>query len=202
MTAAAGLPLDAVVVGRVAGSYGVRGWLRIEPFNEPEESVLLLAPRWFLQGAPTAVYPASNPSGLVGAAGIRPPAGVPFALRAEVQVENCRVHGAGLVAKVAGVEVKEQADALRGCEVSVRRIDFPDPGEDEFYWVDLIGCSVTTPDGVRLGEVEAVDHHGAHPLLRLRRDDGGEQMIPFVSAHVLEVDVSGRRIVADWDPDF
>jgi 16S rRNA processing protein RimM len=39
-------------------------------------------------------------------------------------------------------------------------------------------------------------------LLRLRADDGRERLIPFVDAHVPVVDVAGRRIVADWDPDF
>ena len=98
--------------------------------------------------------------------------------------------------------MREVAEALRGCEVAVSRADFPPAGRDEFYWVDLIGCQVSTPEGVALGVVDAVDDHGAHPLLRLRADDGRERLIPFVDAHVPVVDVAGRRIVADWDPDF
>jgi 16S rRNA processing protein RimM len=84
----------------------------------------------------------------------------------------------------------------------VSRADFPAADPDEFYWVDLIGCAVVTPDGVDLGSVEAVDDHGAHPLLLVRAQDGRERLIPFVSAHVPEVDLAGRKIVADWDPDF
>jgi 16S rRNA processing protein RimM len=59
-----------------------------------------------------------------------------------------------------------------------------------------------TPAGLALGRVDSVDHYGAHPLLRLRTDQGTETLIPFVSAHVLEVDLPARRIVADWDPEF
>lgn len=198
VTPVAGLPADSVVVGRVEGAYGVRGALRVEPFNDPQDSVLLRARRWYLTAS------ASPQSARVGAAAHGAPGrgARPFPLPAMVEVSNCRAHAAGLVATVSGIEVKEVADALRGCEIAVSRADFPPAEGGEYYWVDLIGCEVVTPGGVPLGIVESVDDHGAHPLLRLRADDGRERLIPFVEAHVPEVDVVGRRIVADWDPDF
>jgi 16S rRNA processing protein RimM len=194
----AGLPADSVVVGRVDGAYGVRGALRVEPFNDPQDSVLLRARRWYLT-APAARQPGQPGAAAHGGSGR---SARPFPLPAMVEVSNCRVHAGGLVATVSGIEIKEVADALRGCEISVSRVDFPPAEGGEYYWVDLIGCAVVTPDGVSLGVVESVDDHGAHPLLRLRADDGRERLIPFVEAHVPEVDVVGRRIVADWDPDF
>lgn len=194
----AALPADAVVVGRVEGAYGVRGMVRIEPFNDPRDSVLLKARRWYLTGPASRQKGPSGKDGL-GAAGRQ---ASPFRFPAVVEVSRCRVHAAGLVATVSGIDVKELADALRGCEVAVSRADFPPAESGEYYWVDLVGCAVVTPDGVPLGVVEAVDDHGAHPLLRLRAEDGRERLIPFVDAHVPEVDVVGRRIVADWDPEF
>lgn len=201
VVAVAELPADAVVVGRVDGAYGVRGALRVEPFNDPRDSVLLKARRWYL------TLPASWPKGpsakggpaAHGAAG-RP--ALPFGLPVVVEASRCRVHAASLVATVSGIDQKEVADALRGCEISVSRADFPPAESGEYYWIDLVGCAVVTPDGAPLGVVDSVDHHGAHPLLRLRAEDGRERLIPFVEAHVPEVDVVGRRIVADWDPEF
>ncbi len=176
------------------GSYGVRGSLKIEPFNAPDESVLLHSRRWYLQRlAP----------GRPGQAASRLGIDLPIVLPARLAVESCRVHSAALIASVVGIGSKEAADALRGCELGVSRVDFPATTKDEFYWVDLIGCSVVTPAGWSLGVVDSVDHYGAHPLLRLRATPGGgETLIPFVSAYVLEVDIAARRIVADWDPDF
>lgn len=187
------LPSDLVTVGRVLSSYGVRGSLKIEPFNAPDESVLLLSRRWYLQ------RPAP---GRPGQAASRLGVGLPIVLPARLAVESCRVHSAVLIASVVGIDTKEAADALRGCELGVSRADFPATTKEEFYWVDLIGCSVVTPAGLALGVVDSVNHYGAHPLLRLRAAQGGETLIPFVSAHVLEVDIAARRIVADWDPDF
>ncbi|NLD70997.1 MAG: 16S rRNA processing protein RimM [Limnobacter sp.] len=182
-----------VVVGRIVGSYGVRGWLRIEPFNDPNESVLLTARRWLFH------RPALPGTAMPGDRASRP--GLPT-LPAEFEVLRCKVQGDILLAAVEGVDAKEVADTFRGCEVAVDRSEFPPAGDDEFYWVDLIGCLVATPDGVELGLVEGLDDHGAHPLLRVRDPQGRERLIPFVSTHVPEVDVPARRIVADWDPDF
>src|SRR5690606_6777008 len=130
--------------------YGVRGELRVEPFNDPQDSVLLRVRRWYL------VAPAPRSSGQAGASspgasgrGVRP-----FPLPAMVEVSRCRVHAVGLVATVSGIEIKVVADALRGCGIAVSRADFPPSDGGEYYWVDLIGCAVVTPDGVPLGIVE------------------------------------------------
>jgi 16S rRNA processing protein RimM len=182
------VPDDAIVVGRVAGGHGLKGAIRLEPFNDPADSVLRRARRWYLSEG-------SRPAGA-------PSVSRPFALPVLIQVLRCRLQGGTLVATIEGVDVREVADALKGCEVAVSRSEFPAPGRDEYYWIDLIGCAVDTPAGQALGRVAAVDDHGAHPLLRLTSADGRERLIPFVPAHVVEVDVGGRRIVADWDPDF
>lgn len=205
-------PADAVPVGRIEGAYGVRGALRIEPFNVPHESVLLKVRRWYLKPSPShrlaanvahardaiaRKLPASR-----GSPSLSDPPRPDFALPAMVEVLRCRVHGMNLIANLRGIEIRELAQALRGCEILVSRADFPPAAEGEYYWTDLIGCAVSTIEGVPLGVVTAVDDHGAHPLLRLQADDGRERLIPFVEAHVPEVDVAARRIVVDWDPDF
>lgn len=190
LPARAELPADGVVVGRVEGAYGVRGAIRVDTFNDPHDSVLCHAKRWHL------AEPVSPPV-VAGPRRVRP-----FALPASLQVDDCRVHGEGLVATLCGIASRDAAEALRGCELVVSRQEFPPPEEGEYYWVDLIGCEVLTPAGLPLGTVESVDDHGAHPLLRLRGEDGRERIIPFVEAHVPEVDLASRRIVADWDPDF
>lgn len=181
------------MVGRVSGTYGIRGWIRVDPVSAPPESVLLGATRWWLRAAAAAAEP-----GLVAQAR----AGQSVRAPRCVAIERVRVHADALVAKPAGIETREAAALLKGEQVLVSRADFP-PGEDgEFYWADLIGCRVVNPAGEDLGEVFAVEDHGAHPVLRLRQPDSAERMIPFVSAFILQVDLAGRRILADWQTDY
>ncbi len=119
-----------------------------------------------------------------------------------VAIEHVRPQGTNIVAKLAGCEDRDAALAWRGAEVLIGRERFPATADDEYYWVDLVGCRVDDGEGHPLGEVLEVVDHGAHPLLRLAGRDGREHLIPFVAAHVGEVDVAGRRIVADWSLDY
>jgi len=170
------LPDDLVVVGRVSGAYGVKGLVRVAPFNAPEESVLCSVRDWWLaQGA--------------------------SAVRA-VRAESARVHSDALLCRIRGVDDRDQAEALKGAEISVRRSDFPAGDEDEVYWTDLIGCRVLTPEGIDLGRVTSVDEYGADPVLRLDDGDGQSRLIPFVPAWIVSVDTAARTIVADWQPDY
>lgn len=86
------------------------------------------------------------------------------------------------------------------------RSSFPTAAEDEYYWVDLIGLEVVNREGVALGTVREPARHGPQTTLVLSfpQEGGkeGERMIPFVSAFVDKVDVAGRRIVVDWQPDY
>ena len=84
---------------------------------------------------------------------------------------------------------REQAQELRGQPVTVPVSALPEPDEDEFFHVDLIGCEVWCGER-RVGAVRTVHTYPANDVLEL---ESGE-MIPFVDDAVEAVDVAGRRI--------
>ena len=74
----------------------------------------------------------------------------------------------------------------------------------EIYWADLVGVAVVNREGVALGKVVAVQEYGAHPVMRVApgpAEARSERLIPFVAAHVDEVDLPARRMVVDWQAD-
>ncbi|WP_240988202.1 ribosome maturation factor RimM [Cupriavidus phytorum] len=187
------LPEDLVEVGYVSAAYGIRGWIKVQPHAD-DASALLHARRWWLLSPPQA--------GLVAAKAAE-------AARAEpvcVKIAQSREHSGTVVAQAAGVADRNLAEALRGRRVWIRRADFPAPEEDEFYWVDLIGCSVSNEQGELLGEVSGLIDNGAHQILQVAfvQPDGkaGERLIPFVDAFLRTVDTAGKRIVVDWGLDY
>lgn len=171
-TATESPPADLVEVGRVIDAYGIRGWIKVAPFNDPEDSVLRTSRRWWL------------PDG------------------SRLDVDRVRVHGATIVAHPVASADRDAAERLKGLTLRISRADFPSGGKDEVYWIDLVGCGVFNPGGEALGIVHAVHDYGAHPILLLRAETGRERMIPFVAQWIVEVDLERRRIVADWDPEF
>lgn len=188
-------PLDLVDVGRVAAAHGVHGWLKIQPYSQQGEA-LRLADVWWLA-------PENEP--------------VARAMRATVLA--CRTAGTFLLAKLENVTDREAASALRGRTVRVARSCFPSTADDEYYWVDLIGCllyGLRGAEQVLLGQVDAVFDNGAHAVLEVVPgvlsdagvftadvDGRGRRvLVPFVAAHVGCVDLQARRIESDWPAEF
>ncbi|MNQ36567.1 Ribosome maturation factor RimM [compost metagenome] len=125
-----------------------------------------------------------------------------------------------MVAQLAGIADRDQAEAMRGYSVQAPRGSFPAPEEDEYYWVDLIGCALYTSangEPALIGVVDEVLDNGAHAVLKVLRQKVGaegpepilnakgrpaEMLVPFVRAHIHAVDLAARRIDSDWPADL
>jgi 16S rRNA processing protein RimM len=102
------------------------------------------------------------------------------------------------VARVKGVTSREDAQALNGVELYARREQLPPPGEDEFYYDDLVGLDAATREGSTLGRVVALSNFGAGDILEIAPEGGGETLLlPFTKAVAVEIDFSARRIVIE-----
>lgn len=186
----AALPPDAVELGRVQESWGIKGWVRLHS-HSADPLVLLHTKRWYL----------SPPQGRY-ARGFDA-----FTGTVAVQVAEVKVHADGLVAKFEPVADRNAAEALKSAVISVSRADFPpsSSSDDEFYWIDLLGLSVVNREGVALGVVRDLLATGPNSVLCLEYDADGkthERMIPFVSVYVDKVDLAARCITVDWQPDY
>jgi 16S rRNA processing protein RimM len=190
--AAPAWPADALEVGRVTDAWGVKGWLKVQPFSADPQA-LLGSRHWFVK--PPDVDALAGPD----RAGRRYPA--------FLSIAEARPHGDGIVALAAGIADRAAAEALRGARLFVGRSGFPDTGKDEYYWVDLIGLEVKNRQGEHLGEVSGLIDTGAHCVLRIRpeggeNDEPAERLIPFVAAYVDDVSLAQRLIMVDWGLDF
>lgn len=178
------LPADAIEVGRIADAWGIKGWFKVLP-HSADPQALFSSKRWFLQ----------------------PPEKGPQAFRGTVllRVREAKDHSDSVVARADGVEGRDAAEALKGARIFIPRSSFPTASDDEYYWVDLIGLEVVNREGVRLGQVKDLMATGPQTVLVVAYEEGGkalERMIPFVSAYVDKVDVPGRRIDVDWQPEY
>jgi 16S rRNA processing protein RimM len=178
------LPADAVEVGRIADAWGIKGWFKVVSHSGNPQA-LYTAKRWYLQpserGAKT------------------------FAGTVILPIRQAKDHSDTVVAWAQGIDDRDAAEALRGARVFVPRSSFPSTTEDEYYWVDLIGAAVVNREGVALGVVRELMSTGPQTVMVLGyAQDGKEQerLIPFVSAFVDKVDVPGKAITVDWQPDY
>ncbi|MES2508574.1 MAG: ribosome maturation factor RimM [Pseudomonadota bacterium] len=188
-----GLPDDAIEVGRILDAWGVKGWVKILPHSTDPEA-LFAAKSWFLQVPDAKFRPGFNA----------------FTGTVSVNVDEAKTHSDSVVAKLAGMDDRTPAEALRGARIFLPRSSFPAASKDEYYWVDLIGLDVVNREGVALGAVRDLMATGPNSVLcveyQAQREDGtegtAERMIPFVSVYVDNVDIAGKRITVDWQPDY
>ena len=186
-------PADAVEVGSVAGAWGVKGWIKVQPYAQNPQA-LFSSKRWFVKAA-AARRRTADP-------------GATLALPSLLRVVQAREHGDGVIAQVRDLDDRTAAEALRGARIFVSRASFPTAEADEFYWVDLIGLEVVNRQGEALGTVAGLIDTGPHSVLRVAPAEPvapgaeAERLIPFVAAYVDEVKLSERRILVDWGLDY
>jgi len=112
-----------------------------------------------------------------------------------------RQQGKGVVAHLQDCEDRDQAQALMGREIGIRRDQLPATAPGEYYWSDLEGLKVITLEGDALGSVDHLIETGANDVLVVKGER--ERLIPFISEQVIvAVDLEAGEIQVDWDKDF
>jgi len=159
---------DLICVGAVAGSYGVKGEIRLKSFCAVPEDIETYTPLTSEDGTANYTLTLGRP------------------------IKN------GFTGRLSGVATKEQADALKGTRLYTTRDQLPSLPDDEYYHTDLIGLAVVDTGGAALGTVKNVLNHGAADLLELAQPDtSATVLLPFTLEVVPTVDLAAGRIVAD-----
>ena len=161
-------------MGRIVAPYGLKGWVKVEPYSADPES-LRAYPSWW-----------------VGRNGD---------WRELKVAERALQHGAGLVARFEGCAERDAALALKGSEVAVPREALPQNADNEFYWADLVGLQVVNVKDEELGAVAELFENGAHPVMRVVVGES-ERLLPFVGQVVRQVDMAQGRIRVEWELDW
>ena len=161
-----------VVIGSVVGIHGIRGWVKIHAYTRDRHGI--------------ADYPVWQ-------------LGRDDVWR-EFGVEDVRAQGAGLAAKLAGVETREAAAALMGLDIAVPVSALPTLPAGEYYWAQLQGLEVENVAGVAFGRVSHLFDTGANDVMVVKGER--ERLIPYIRDVVVAVDLDARRIRVDWDADF
>ena len=156
-----------IVVGVVAGAHGVRGELKIKSFTQNPRALASYGPLGDRTGTRS------------------------FRLKLRGSVRGL------LIARIDGVEDRDQAEALKGLELFVVRDVLPKPKRDEWYLADLVGLAAVSVDGRPLGKVVAVQNFGAGDVVEIALEDGGSLVVPFTRQVVPVVDIAGGRLVVD-----
>lgn len=166
-----------ISLGKISGVFGVKGWVKVHSYTDPREKIVEYG-RWQIkhQGQ-----------------------------WREVELAGGKRQGKTVVAKLVGLDDRNEAELYRGDEIAIFQDQLGALEEGEYYWHQLEGLRVVTTEGIELGSVHHLLETGANDVLVVRNKEDGnkERLIPFTVGHtVTEVDLSAQLITVDWDPDF
>mgnify|MGYP001822389450 CR=1 FL=1 len=172
---------EVLTVGKITGCYGIKGWVKIHSYTEPQENFLQFG-KWMIRRR-GALEP--------------------------IEFDSGKRHGKGLVAHIAGVDDRTLAEAYRGLEVIAAADGLPQLEEGDYYWHQLQGLQVwcLEDDGrVLLGKVDHLIETGANDVLVVKASEGSiddrERLIPYLPDDVVSrVDLEQGEIEVDWFPD-
>ena len=163
---------EKIRVGRIIGAQGVNGWIKVFSDTSPRENILGYGP-WQIETGD----------------------------RLQTVEFSGRLQGKNVLAKLAGVEDREQANELAGSNIYIFADQLPKLEENEYYWSDLIGLEVESLQAEPLGTIETMMETGANDVMVLQGER--ERLIPFVMDNVVrKVDLANKRVVVDWKPDY
>lgn len=162
-----------MVMGRVLGAHGVRGWVKIQSYTEPPEGLLGYR-EWLVREPGGAARP--------------------------VRVLRAEHDGRWVRASLEGIADRDAAERLGGAHIEIERARLPPPGEREHYRDDLLGCAVRNLQGVALGTVSHFIDAPAGAVMVVQGER--EHLVLAAPPHLRKVDLAAREIEVDWPADL
>lgn len=167
-------PEQLVILGHVSGVHGLQGWLKVYSHTDPRENIASYSRLLLDKGNGWESW----------------------------KVSSGRRQGKNVVIKLKGCNTRDDSEALVGAKIAIKRDQLPElEFEGEYYWTDLVGLTVTTTDGVELGQIDHLFETGANDVIVVKGDR--ERLIPYLWEQVVvEVDLDAGTMLVDWDPEF
>lgn len=156
-------------VGKVANTHGIKGELKIIPLTDfPEER--------FVKGSQLTLIDQSDKESI------------------QVVVESARLHKNTYIVKLTAYDNINEVEKYKGWMLKIEQEQLADLDEDEYYYHEIVGCSVASDDGEELGTVSEILAPGANHVWVVDRPNGKPLLLPVIDDVVLNVDIESKRI--------
>ncbi len=157
-------------VGKIVNTHGIRGEVKVLLQTDfPEE-------RFVIGNTLIAVHPEDS------------------AQRIIVRIEKSREQKGLYYIGFEGYTNINQVERFKGWMLKVTPDQLLELEDDEFYYHEIVGCTVVTDEGETLGTVKEILSPGANDVWVVKRPNGKDVLIPYIDDVVLDVDVEAKRI--------
>ena len=166
--------VSPMIIGKIVGVYGIKGWLKILSFTRPKENIIEYGP-WLVK---------QNEEWQ------------------EMPLAESKTQGKGLIACFEGITDRDEALSLVGSEIAIKQEQLPATRDGEFYWRHLINMQVVNEQNEILGVVTELLETGANDVLVVEAEKQ-RYLIPYVQdVYIKDIDIEQGIMQVDWQSDF
>ncbi len=165
-----------ILLGHISGLFGVKGWVKVFSYTSPRAQIIAYK-EWHLGEHKQDM----------------------------LRLEAGQTHKDGVIAKLVGIDDRDQATNLLQQEIWVNQRALPELAQGEYYWHQLIGCQVIDTDGHIIGQVRDLIETGANDVLIVKalQDHKREHLIPYIREQVIKsIDLDSGQIIVEWDLNY
>lgn len=193
---------ELVVIGKIGSPFGVKGWLRVNSFTDPQSNIWDFD-SWFLlkndqlnhfsnNNLINSAKHVSNLNGLNANDNI-------------YRLSRLKESRNKFLVLFQDIIDRTQASKLTNKSIAIKRSDLPKLTTDQYYWVDLIGAKVYNLSNFLLGCLDHVFATAAHDIMVIKNIENNkniEYLIPYsLSDTVVKIDLENRIIIVNWKVD-
>lgn len=163
-------PENMFLIGEIVNTHGVKGEVRIKQITDFIER--------FDEGS--TVYLKDKSNELI-----------------PLTIEMSRLHKNLLLVRFEQYQTHDEVEQLKGLTLHITKEQQTELGSNEFYYHEIIGCTVHSTEDEVIGVVDHILAPGANDVWVVKNDAGKEYLIPYIADVVKEVDVENKRIIIE-----
>ena len=173
---------EPVIIGKITGHHGIKGWVKIRSFTRPVDQIFQYQKIMLGTGDNMKSF-------------------------RHAKVLNYRHQGKGIIAQIEGFNCREDSEVITRSSIAINRGQLEVLDAGEYYWMDIMGSRVINAAKIDFGIVDSMMETGANDVMIVISDVDSvgekiERLIPWIDDVIDSFDPSAKLVQVNWDEDF
>lgn len=113
----------------------------------------------------------------------------------ELKIASHRIHKNFNLLTFEGYHNVNDVEPFRDGILKITESQLTDLDEGEFYFHEIIGCTVYTDQGEEVGTIHEILTPGANDVWVVKDSRGKDVLIPYIEQIVKEVDIEAQKVI-------
>ena len=112
-------------------------------------------------------------------------------------IDGFRTHKNMDILHFEGLNSINDVEPFKGATLKIKKEQLTELDEHEYYYHEIIGCTMYTTAGDRLGVIESILSPGANDVWVVQSSNGKELLIPYIEDVVKKIDVDNKQVTIE-----